>query len=71
MSEAQVDSEDDPRVRGRTAYRIIGDTPEQVQSEITRIMNGEGLRVSEFTNPVRIDCGKYGSLGYTIRQIFE
>ena len=71
MCEVQVDSEVDTRIIGRTGYRIIADTAEQVQAEITRLMNGEGLSRSEFTNPIQIGDGKYGSLGYTIRNVFE
>jgi len=64
---AQVEWEKDPRVPGRTAYRITGATRDVVQAAITRQMDfaerTDGN--AEFTNPERIETG-WESVGYVL-----
>lgn len=64
----QVESEPDPKVVGRTAYRLTGATRAAVALRSARVLEeaerdgGHG----EFIGPVPIGGGLYRSLGYTI-----
>jgi hypothetical protein len=63
---AWVEYEHDPKVPGRTGYRITGKTPEIVQSAIDgRMAQAERTgRMAEFTHPRRGADGQFVSLGH-------
>lgn len=63
-----VDSEEDPAVPGRTAYRLIGMRAEHVQAKISELM-AQTERLGGFANfvgPGRLDDGTYGALGEVV-----
>lgn len=58
----------DPRTPGRTAYEVSAASGAVVQGAITELMEGDGVAVSEFTNPRRTENGLWVSIGYTIKR---
>jgi hypothetical protein len=56
-----------PDFPGVVVYEIIGNTPDQVQKEITRVfLQVETFSGSaEFSNPKQLKSGQYGASGYT------
>lgn len=54
MPDLKVECELDPNQQGRAALRVLARTPEDVQREVTSIMDSPDYRHVSFTFPVRI-----------------
>lgn len=64
----QVESEADPKVVGRTGYRLTGATRAVVAVRSARILEEAEQEggYGEFVGPVPVEGGLYASLGYTV-----
>lgn len=69
---ALVESQDDPRTPGRTAYRISSlYSPGAVQHAVAELMGGDAVACAQFTRVQRIPAKRgcpqcWGALGYVI-----
>ena len=55
----------DPNMPARAWYKIHGLSINGVQVEISRLMNGEAVQSSQFTNPRRV-AGRWCSGGFVV-----
>jgi len=70
MIQARVESQSDPKVPGRTTYRITASTREAVQSAISGIINDPNRIEAKFIGPLYVGSSEYGALGYKIARVY-